>query len=169
MSLGFLIDFQVGGDIFSTTNMWGKYSGILAETAENGIREEGTIIDGVYAEGTIIDDVDVSGQQNATTVSARTHFFSNQGYVINAADVYDASYIKLREIQLGFALPKAWYSSAGIQDVKLSFVGRNIAYLFKNAPNIDPEAAVSTGNFQGIEGAQLPSVRSLGFNLSLKF
>lgn len=97
-----LIDFQKGGSLHSYSNQWGKYSGTLAETAENNIREEGIVVEGVYAPGTIIDDVDVSGQANASVLGAQNHFFLNQGYVVHAADQYDASFIKLREMRLNY-------------------------------------------------------------------
>ncbi|MCP4437449.1 MAG: SusC/RagA family TonB-linked outer membrane protein [Aureispira sp.] len=167
--LGFLIDFQWGGSLFSTTNMWAKYSGMTEETIANNIREDGIVVDGVYEEGTTIDGTDVSGQQNTSTLDANSHFFYNQGYRIAAADVYDASYIKLREVRLGYNFPKSLVSKIGLQSARLSVVGRNIAILFKNIPHLDPEAALSTDNVQGIEGAQLPSIRSIGINLNLTF
>lgn len=167
--LGFLIDFQWGGSLFSTTNMWAKYSGMTVETTANNIREDGIVVEGVYAPGTTIDGTDVSGQPNTTNISAQDHFFANGGYVINAADVYDASYIKLREVRLGYNFPKTLVSKIGLQSARLSVVGRNLAILFKNIPHLDPEAALSTGNVQGIEGAQLPSIRSIGINLNLTF
>ncbi len=177
ISLYVSIDFQGGGKIFSLSNQWGKNSGILEETVMettiNGttanIREQGIIVDGVAAtqdaDGNWVSD----GTANSTVIGAQSHFFYNQGYVLNAADIYDASFVKLREMRLSYAFPKSVFAKTPFRSVRLSIVGRNIAILHKNVPNIDPEAGVSSGNIQGFEGGQLPTERSVGFNLSLKF
>jgi len=167
-SLSVLVDYQSGGKLFSLSNMWGKYSGLLKETTANGIRENGIVVPGVYGPGTIINGEDVSGQPNKTNISATDHFFENQGYVIARADLYDASFVKLREVRFTYSLPRKWFKDK-IQNMSVSFVGRNLAILFKNIPNIDPEAAISSSNVQGSEGGQLPTLRSLGFNLTVGF
>jgi hypothetical protein len=163
-----LIDFQKGGSLHSYSNQWGKYSGTLAETAENNIREEGIIVEGVYAPGTIIDDVDVSGQANASVLDAQSHFFLNQGYVVHAADQYDASFIKLREMRLNYTLPAKMTEGLPFYNISVGVYGRNLAILHKNVPHIDPEVASSSGNVQGFEGGQLPAERTIGVNLSFK-
>jgi len=165
-----LFDFQKGGKLFSLTNTWGKYSGTLAETAEGGIRENGIIVDGVVANGTDVNGNPTSdGTKNTTSIAAIDHFFVNQGYVITAADVYDASFVKFRELRLTYELPTKIFGNAPIRGISLGFVARNIAILKKNVPNIDPESAVSSTNVQGMEGSQLPTLRSMGFTLSFKF
>ena len=168
LSLYALVDFQEGGTLHSYSNQWGKYSGILTETAVGDIRENGVIVDGVYAEGTMIDGQDVSGQQNETRIGAPTHFFVNQGYVIHAADQYDASFIKLREARLTYDFNPNLFNGF-VQGLSLSVVGRNLALLSSEVDHIDPEDAVSTSNIQGFEGGQLPSERSIGLNLNVKF
>jgi TonB-linked SusC/RagA family outer membrane protein len=167
-SISGLIDFQSGGALNSLSNQWGKYSGMLDETVANNIREDGIVVDGVYAPGTMIDGVDVSGQQNQTELDAQTHFFVNQGFVVHAADVYDASFVKLRELRVSYMLPTSFISQTPFTGATISLVGRNLAILSKNVPNIDPQAAVSSGNIQGFEGGQLPSERSIGVNLSFR-
>lgn len=168
--LSAMIDFQIGGDVFSTTNMWAKYSGMTQETVDNNIRTAGIVVDGVYAPGTIINGQDVSGQQNQSVLAATSHFFYNQGYRINAADVYDASYVYLREITMGYTLPSKWFERVGLNNVRVGLFGRNLWLIHSNIPHLDPTAlAVSSGNVQGIEGAATPSVRSIGFNVSFGF
>jgi hypothetical protein len=67
-------------------------------------------------------------------------------------------------------MPKAWLKGTNIQDFKFSVVARNLAILYKNTPHIDPETAFSSGNgTQGQEFGQLPSARSIGFNINVKF
>ncbi|MBK6988316.1 MAG: hypothetical protein IPH33_08830 [Bacteroidetes bacterium] len=104
-----LIDFQDGGKIFSMTNMWGKYSGTLKETAEGGIRENGLILEGVNQTGVDASGNPISdGSPNTTSIAAVDHFFLDGGYVITAADVYDASFVKFRELSLTYSLPKSY-------------------------------------------------------------
>lgn len=172
-----LIDFQKGGSFFSLTNTWGKYSGTLKETAENNIRENGIVLDGIAAAtdedgNTIYDENGLpvsSGKQNTTSLDAQSHFFLNGGYVIGAADVYDASFIKLREMRLTYDLNPAFLAKTPIQGMTVGVTGRNLAILHKNVPNLDPENAISSGNIQGLEGGQLPSQRNISFMVVLKF
>jgi len=172
-----LIDFQKGGSFFSLTNTWGKYSGTLKETAENNIRENGIVLDGIAAatdeDGNTIYDENgnpvSSGQKNTTNLDAQSHFFLNGGYVIAAADVYDASFIKLREMRLTYDLNPSLLAKTPIQGMTVGVTGRNLGILYKNVPNLDPENAISSGNVQGLEGGQLPSQRNITFMVILKF
>jgi hypothetical protein len=84
-------------------------------------------------------------------------------------DVYDASYLKFRELRLSYTFPNKMLEKTAFRDLSLSLVGRNLAILSKNIPNVDPEAAISSGNVQGFEGGQLPTERSIGVNLNVKF
>ncbi len=169
-SLYVLFDFQVGGRVFSLSNQWGKYSGVLAETAEGDIRENGVVVDGMVGSYDATTDTwSSTGVMNADTIDVQSHFFLNQGYIINAADIYDASFVKLREARLSYTIPNKLFGGTPFRDVTLSIVGRNLAILYKNVPNVDPEAGLSSGNVQGFEGGQLPTERSIGINLNLKF
>lgn len=155
-----LIDFQSGGEFFSYTNLYGKKSGLLAITAANGIRENGIIVPGVTEDG----------RPNDVRITAVNHFAQNGGNVISKADLYDASYIYLREVKLGYNLPEAWFSKIGAQNARLSLYGRNLWLIKSNAPNVDPSNILnSSSNVQGIEGGALPSLRSYGVNLSVSF
>jgi TonB-linked SusC/RagA family outer membrane protein len=165
-----VIDFQDGGKLFSLTNTWGKYSGTLEETAEGNIREEGLVLDGVVQTGVDAQGNPISdGTKNTTKIAAVDHFFLDGGYVITAADVYDASFVKFRELTLSFSFPQKWFKNTTIQGVTFSLVGRNLAIIHKNIPNIDPESAVSTKNIQGLEGGQLPTTRTMGASLNVRF
>ncbi|BDD05743.1 SusC/RagA family TonB-linked outer membrane protein [Aureibacter tunicatorum] len=154
-----VIDGSFGGKIFSTTNMWGRYSGMFEETTANNIRETGIVAAGVKRDGSV----------NDINVDAKRYFQHDNGYNIAEADVYDASYIKLREVSLAYKIPNKLISKVGIQDMVFSVVGRNLALLYSEVPHIDPEYAVSSGNVQGLEGAATPMTASWGFNLNFKF
>ena len=170
-----LVDFRKGGKIFSVTNQFGNYSGMFESTV--GVNDLGTPIrnpaydaDGNRIEnggGILIEGIKADGTANDTYVDAKTYYEST--YDLNEQYIYDASFIKLREVSIGRRLPAAWFANNFISNATLSLTGRNLAILHKNAPNIDPDAALSNGNVQGIENGQNPSVRSFGVNLNVSF
>ena len=85
--------------------------------------------------------------------------------------LYDASYVKLKEISLGYNIPKNWLRKIGfIQSMRVSAVGRNVAILHQKTPKgIDPEATSSMGIQQGLErGFNLPT-SSYGFDFKITF
>lgn len=84
--------------------------------------------------------------------------------------IYDASFIKLREVTISYDLPKKWLRKLPIQSIRLAGVGRNIATLFSNTPRgLDPQATSTTGNAQGFErGFNLPSA-TYGFDIKVSF
>jgi len=165
VSFSALVDFQKGGSVHSYSNQWGKYSGTLAETAEDDIRENGVVVEGMVAEQNSDGDWISTGNENTTTIGAQSHFFYNQGYIIHAADQYDASFVKLREMRLDYNLPESMTSGLPFSNISIGVYGRNLAILHKNVPHIDPEVATSASNVQGFEGGQLPAERTIGFNL----
>ncbi|WP_374399554.1 SusC/RagA family TonB-linked outer membrane protein [Flavobacterium sp.] len=161
--LSTLVDAKIGGDIFSMTYMWGRYAGTLEETLigrETGVVGNGVVSDG--AGGYVPNNVVV----DAKTFNQYAYNYSN----FTESGVFDASYVKLRQIVFGYSLPKNWLKGTFIQDFKVSVVGRNLALLYKKAPHIDPESAFSNANGeQGQEFGQLPSARTYGFNINVKF
>ena len=137
----------------------------MAETAENNIREDGIVVDGMVAEINDAGDYVSTGVANSTNISAQSHFFYNQGYIIHAADQYDASFVKLREMRLDYNLPASLTSGLPFSNISIGVYGRNLAILMSNVSHIDPEVATSSSNIQGFEGGQLPAERTIGFNL----
>ena len=84
--------------------------------------------------------------------------------------VFDASYIKFRELSVAYSLPKSILKKLPISGLRLAVVGRNLAILHQNTPKgIDPEASSSSGNAQGIEYGGMPPVSSVGFDIKLTF
>ncbi|WP_291724594.1 SusC/RagA family TonB-linked outer membrane protein [Bernardetia sp.] len=168
--LSFLIDGQKGGSVYSASHMFGHYSGVLEETAVGSMREDGVVIDAVVQTGVNEDGYPISdGTANTTAIDAQRwggDYYSRGRASLN---VFDASYIKFREIQFGYNLPNSLLGKTPFQTASLSFVARNVAILFRNAPHIDPQDGVSASNIQGFEGGQLPGERSWGFNLNLSF
>jgi len=157
-----LIDAKIGGDVHSMTYAWGRYAGTLSETMEG--RETGLVGDGVMSDGNggyVPNDVLV------TAKAYNQRSFSNG---VESSSIFDASYVKLRQISIGYSLPKEFIKNSVVKSLKLSIVGRNLAILYKRAPHIDPETGFSASNGnQGQEFGQYPSARNIGFNINMKF
>lgn len=162
LSFNGLVDAKMGGELYSMTSAWGRYSGILEETMQG--RETGIVGNGVMldSEGNYV--------PNNVVVSAENFNHNAYGNDIVETSVFDASYVKLRQLALSYSFPKSWLKGASIEGLSLSLIGRNLAILYKKAPHIDPETGYdnSNGN-QGQEFGQLPSARSYGASLNIKF
>jgi len=156
-----LVDFQEGGIIHSTSLQWAKYSGMHPETVSfNGIediRESGLILPGVKEDGT----------PNDIPVDPQTYYQATFDFA--APNVYDASFVKLRDVRLGYRVPNTLFGNASFRDLVISVYGRNLAILSSDLPYLDPQIVTSAGNDQGLENAQIPSVRSFGLNIGFKF
>ena len=150
------LDARIGGQLFSATNAWGTYAGILSNTLPG--REDSITVTGVINGG--------DGSVVTTKVSAESYYHA-LGY--NGGDrssIVSASYLKLRELRLGWAVPEALLKNLSGYRMNVALIGRNL-WMHADAPNIDPETAFSAGNQQGLEMGQLPSTRSLGFQISV--
>lgn len=121
----------------------------------------------VYQDGIMVEGVTESGSKNEEVVSAEKYY--HRIYSIAEANVYDASYVKLREVALSYRLPRLWTQKLHLQEASVTLTGRNLWTIYKSVPNIDPESALTTGNGQGVEAYSLPTTRSFGVNLSVKF
>lgn len=121
----------------------------------------------VYQDGIMVEGVTESGSKNEEVVSAEKYY--HRIYSIAEANVYDASYVKLREVALSYRLPRLWTQKLHLQEASVTLTGRNLWTIYKSVPNIDSESALTTGNAQGVEAYSLPTTRSFGVNLSVKF
>ena len=119
-----------------------------------------------YSNNTV--DVDANGDPLYGDMS----FYSNVlGYSRGVAEyhVWDASYVKLREVALQYSVPADLLGQTGIKGLDVSLVGRNLAILWKANPYSDPEAGLSAGNVQGNQSGAYPAVREVGVKVNLKF
>jgi TonB-dependent receptor-like protein len=164
VELSVLVDGQRGGDIFSVTNWFGEYAGVLESTLrgrENDFCDPGVTVDGVMPDGSIngdgVDDV---------TVCPETYFGRNYGNQM--AGISDATYVKLREVRLAYRIPDSWMDRMGFSGGDFALIGRNLLLWSPNMENIDPETAFDASNVQGIEFGQFPTARSLGFSVSIR-
>ncbi|QNF32896.1 SusC/RagA family TonB-linked outer membrane protein [Adhaeribacter swui] len=164
ISLSALIDVKKGGDIFDEGTGTARWTGQYAETAVG--REEGVIGKGVKNVGTADAPVYVP---NDVIADAKLFYSYNNPRTYHESAIFDASYVKLREVSLGYQLPTFLTKAIRAQSARISFVGRNMAILFKNTPHIDPEVDSQGGNAQGFTYGQLPNSRSFGMSLDVKF
>lgn len=155
----FLIGARIGGVVSSFTNANTYADGIAAETL-NG--RDGFVFDGVFANGTA----------NNKTITAEQYWTKVGGRNTPAGEVftYSATNIRLREVVLGFNLPKELFNKTIFQNASLSFSGRNLFFFKNNAKGFDPESVVGTANSSvGIEAFSAPSTRTYGATLNLSF
>jgi len=190
VELSFLIDANVGGKIYSGSNRTGNYTGVLAQTlpgrdqAHGGLNyyypgnntagtktllSSGTTPNGetVYDDGMIFQGVQANGTANGQVISAQEYYKAS--YNISEAYLYSSTFVKLREVKLTYNFNKRLIKKIGLEGATIAAAGRNLLFLYKAVPNIDPETALSTGNAQGLESLALPTTRSFSFNLNLKF
>ncbi len=142
-NFSFLIDGKFGGKIFSGTNWYGYQFGLNKATLPGRDLRYGINQD--FAQS----------------------YYANVSINNPVIFLYDASFIKFRQIIFGYTFPASFFKDK-IQGVTLSFVARNLFTIMKHTPNIDPESNYSNGP-QGIEQAQVPYTRTFGFNLNVKF
>jgi TonB-linked SusC/RagA family outer membrane protein len=156
--LSFLVDTRQGGEIMSVTNMFGNYAGVTKESLrgrESGVCEPGILVEGVTTDG-----------KPNTTRTCPINYFGRM-YSIKESAIYDASFVKLREVKLGYDIPQGLLGRTPFSQMNVALVGRNLM-LWDNIPNIDPETAFDTSNRQGFEFGQLPSARSIGINITVQ-
>jgi TonB-linked SusC/RagA family outer membrane protein len=171
ISFGFLFDIRQGGKVYSHTQTVGREGGQIKETLEG--RANGYDLNlagnGVIGQG-VVQNTDGTFSPNTFKLSSREwHTSYTLGRRLVEGVMYDASFVKLREVKLGYTLPNKLLGKLPFRDVNLSIVGRNLL-LWTNVPHIDPETASSAGGtiIPGVESVALPSMRSYGFNLSFK-
>ncbi len=171
ISLRVLLDGRIGGIAVSGTEMNLAFSGITEETAKN------------RAGGWVLDAVTAAGEKNTVAINAEKFWTAStvtgQRYGTGEFFAYDATNFRVRELALGYSIPVP--ANLFIKSVKLSFVARNLFWLYRGSsimdiPGLgkrkmwfDPDMNLGNGNFQGVEYGTLPSTRSLGLNLKLSF
>lgn len=176
-------DVKVGADIFSMSMRSAYQTGKAPETLEGReawyTSEEkrmaaGMTIeewraagkcDGFYAPG-VIDNGDGTYRQNNIAIDPQTYWESVSR---NAPSmfIYDNSYVKCREITFGYTFPEKMLGKF-VKGLNVSFVARNPFIIWKNIPNIDPDSGYNTSGM-GLEYGSLPSRRSYGINVNMKF
>ncbi len=169
LSFSFLIDIQEGGSIFSLDQYYGQATGIYKDTAftnDLGNPVRNSIENGG---GFINPGVNPDGTPNTTRIPGDG--FGSFGYAAypNAEFVYDASYIKLRQVSLTYSMPSKYLDNTFMTGLSFSLTGSNLWIIDKNLPYADPEAGLSSGNLQGYTTGALPTTQDYGFNIKAQF
>jgi TonB-linked SusC/RagA family outer membrane protein len=162
VDLGVQFDIRQGGVIYSLTNYYGRRSGVLIETLvgrENSADQVDYVVPGVK--------VAANGDTVPNDIPVRAQLYHRNLGGIAEAFTFDASFIKLRELTLGYDLPRSLTQSMRLNGMRVMLIGRNL-WLKTDVPHIDPETAFNAGNVQGFEYGQMPSPRSFGIDISIR-
>lgn len=161
-----LFDGQWGGIVYSQTHHKMTEHGTLKHTLK--YRENPNFE--VVGEGVMLDE---RGQYvpNNVPISVSKYYADYWRRANVETNSFDASFLKLREARIEYTIPSAGLNKIGIERLTLALYGRNLAMWTKDFPVYDPEVAtLNNGTIvPGSEMGQLPSTRTMGFNLTLKF
>ena len=171
VNVGVLFDIRYGGEVYSHTQVIGRETGSIIETLEGRADGYDLSVDGngVIGKG-VVQNADGSYSPNDVKLPAREwHTSYTLGRSLLEGAIFDASYIKLREISVGYTLPVSVMGRLPFRDVRLSLIGRNIA-VWSDVPHIDPETAAMSGGtiVPGVEDMAMPSTRSWGLSLNFR-
>lgn len=166
LTLGFLFDFRQGGVMYSGTVGALRTTGLGAETA---INRDKIIVD----PGVIFDAASNKYIPNTVPVQSMQDFWGQFGNnTVSEGAVFDASYVKLREVVLNYALPSNMFrNNRFIKGLSFGVEGRNLWLIHSKVPHIDPEVNLfgSASVGEGVEFYNMPSTRSFGFNVRATF
>jgi TonB-linked SusC/RagA family outer membrane protein len=170
LSLSFLIDIQKGGSLFSLDRYYGLATGLYADTTP--LNDKGNPVRSSNADGGgyVYAGILADGTPNTKRVTGENFGLFGYRRNPNSQFIYDASYVKLREVTITYKLPNALFGgSQFIKGAKLSVVGRNLWIISKNLPYADPEDGITSGNISGFQSGVYPSVREIGGSLNFSF
>ncbi|RWY53829.1 SusC/RagA family TonB-linked outer membrane protein [Mucilaginibacter gilvus] len=191
--LSFIVDIKQGASLFSMTNLFNVIRGSSLTTlpgraewikSEEDRQTAGMSIEqwtaagnvkGYVPQGVVQTGTDGSGNpvyaKNTRALDPSIYWanYYSDGNGVATPFIYDASYVKMREITLSYHIPTVISSKWGIKSMTVALVSRNPFIIHKNVPNVDPDSNYNNGNGQGLEYGSLPSRKSWGFNLNVKF
>ncbi|MDR2919168.1 MAG: SusC/RagA family TonB-linked outer membrane protein [Tannerella sp.] len=166
-TLSFLLDFKVGAKLFSGTN-YSLYGDGLHKNTLVGrtVSDPNAQIIGVG----VMEDSNGNYVTNTVGVDAQTYYRGIANNNIGEEFIYNASFLKLRELAFGYEFPQAILGKMKVvKGLNVSLVARNLWTIVKETDNIDPESAYNNSNGQGLELNGYPATRSVGFNVNVKF
>ncbi|WP_335964765.1 SusC/RagA family TonB-linked outer membrane protein [Galbibacter sp. PAP.153] len=167
-------NFKIG-NVNVNIMMAGQYGGIIYSQTHHKLTEQGKLASTFYGRDTgfivgdgVVDNGDGTYSENTTEVVTPdwyTRYYRRANVESNS---FDASYIKLREINLSYDFPSKWLDNTGIRSLNIGVFGRNLAVI-SDFPIYDPETAALNGNtiLPGIEMGQMPSPATYGFSLKV--
>jgi TonB-linked SusC/RagA family outer membrane protein len=176
-ALSFLLDFHHGGDVYSLDMDYGSYSGLYPRTAAKNSLGNNNRDPLASGGGDILPGVTADGKPNTKRIlenvnqGSWTYGSGSAGSETNKQFVYDASYIKLREVAFTYSIPaKALEGLHSVKGIDLSLSGRNLWIIHKNLPYSDPEQGQAAGNLSiGYQNGAYPTMRTLNFIIKARF
>ena len=162
-ALNVFLEGKYGGSIISNTNVRMKQLGLHQDTAPNGSRSN-FIPQGVMEDGSAMPQVSEADLQlywntgNAAGSSAAT---------LGEGNVYDNDFLRISQVSLSYNFPQSLLENTFIERASVGLVGNNLGFIFKDVPNIDPEAYYQSRAL-GAEGIAMPIGESIGFSINLK-
>jgi iron complex outermembrane receptor protein len=184
-SLDFMVDYRLGGQLVSVPHYYMEGAGMFKSTLQYRDAARGGLaynIDassnlvasssGIYHDGLILQGVTSGGTTNTKLIDAGTYYMNTMNWESGTYDkaVFDNSYFKLRELALSYNLPQSIVKKLHFQGLQFSLVGRNLFYIWKTIPDLDPEVAVgSSWVSQGVDGGSTAPTRSFGATLRARF
>jgi hypothetical protein len=193
LSASFVMDIKSGSDLFSMTNLFAVIRGqekMTLEGRKEWVKSEEDRqaanktpaewlatgnVKGYTPKGVIQTGTDANGkpvyEQNTRQVDPNVYFpqFYSDDKGVAVPFIYDASYVKMREIMVTYELPAKFIRKIKGQSISISLVSRNPFIIHKNVPNVDPDSNYNNGNGQGFEYGSLPGRKSWGVNLNVRF
>ena len=166
ISLSFLIDARIGGNIYSATTANLYKAGNAAGTVINGTRGEFVVPNSVTSDG----NGGYTANSNAVTPELYWGRAAGGNIGVGEAFLYDATNIRLRNITVGYDFEKKWLEKTPLQKVRVSFVANNVWMIVNHLEGIDPESISATNsNATGFENGAAPTSRSFTFNVTVGF
>ena len=166
ISLSFLIDARIGGNIYSATTANLYKAGNAAGTVINGTREEFVVPNSVTSDG----NGGYTANSNAVTPELYWGRAAGGNIGVGEAFLYDATNIRLRNITVGYDFSEKWLEKTPLQKVRVSFVANNVWMIVNHLEGIDPESISATNsNATGFENGAAPTSRSFTFNVTVGF
>ena len=164
--LSFLIDGQFGGKVFEDGAKWASFFGNSKATLPG--RDGNYIPQGQVNTGTDAAPVYV---KNTLPYSPYQQYnaFASLAYYADEMSVFSRTFIKFRQVSLGYTLPKKLLSGTPAKSATFTLIARNLFFIRKDLPIFDPESSDSIGNGFGYDTGGLPTTRTFGFNLSVNF
>jgi hypothetical protein len=179
LSFSFLIDVKKGGSVFSLDQYYGYGTGIYANSVGNndlGNPVRNTIANGggELLQGVMTNPAYTPTNGQAEYVTNTTRLDKSQSSQVLGTDppaaafVYDAGFVKLREVVFTYNLPSSVLGNT-FKGASLSLIGNNLWIIDKSLPYSDPEAGLSSGNTQGYQSGPMPTTRNISFNVKVNF
>ena len=194
-SLDCAVDYRFGGKLVSPPLKYNTGAGMYKSTLQYRDEEHGglpyyidpsgqkILLPGhnsnvsnagrVYHDGVILPGVTVTGQENTQIIDAAYYYMNTfiwGASSINESAVVDNSYVKLRELVIGYSLPAKLTGRMHFNNIRISLIGRNLFYFYRTLKNIDPEATIGSNWIrQSVDEGSMAATRSMGFSVNLDF